>query len=100
MEWNQVVTRSELLLPRSVNMNTVTVDTSLQQSLSALPGLTEVRDSGGTVLGYFSPASHKTPEAYAQAASHFDSEEMKRRKLSSEKGRTTSEVISRIVTLD
>ena len=62
------------------------------------PGLTEVRDSQGTVLGYFSPAAHKSPEAYAQAAAHFDSEEMQRRKLSKEKGRTTREVLSRIAT--
>jgi hypothetical protein len=80
-------------------MNTFTVDASLQQSLSSLPGLTEVIDSQGTVLGYFSPATHQTPEAYAQAAAHFDSEEMKRRKLSNEKGRTTSEVLSRIAAL-
>jgi hypothetical protein len=77
-------------------MNTFTVDPSLQQSLSSLPGLTEVIDSQGIVLGYFSPAAHQTPGAYAQAAAHFDSEEMKQRKLSNEKGRTTSEVLSRI----
>jgi hypothetical protein len=81
-------------------MNTLTADTSLQQSLSGLPGLTEVRDSHGIVLGYFSPASQKSPEAYAQAAAHFNPEEMKRRKLSPEKGRTTAEVLSRILTLD
>jgi hypothetical protein len=81
-------------------MNTVTVDTSLQQSLLALPGLTEVRDSAGKVLGYFSPASHNAPEAYARAASNFDPEEMKRRKLANEKGRPTSEVLSRLAALD
>jgi hypothetical protein len=77
-------------------MNTFTVDTSLQESLSKLPGLTEVRDSAGTVLGYFSPTSHQAPEAYAQAAAHFDPEEMRQRKLSNEKGRTTSDVLNRI----
>jgi hypothetical protein len=77
-------------------MNTFTADTSLQQSLSNLPGLTEVRDAQGTVLGYFSPAAHKTP----QAAAHFDPEEMKRRKQSNEPGRTTSEVLSRIARLE
>ena len=79
-------------------MNTLTADPSLQQSLSALPGLTEVRDSQGTVLGYFSPASHQLPEAYANAAAHLDPEEMKRRKLSNEAGRPTSEVLNRIAT--
>jgi hypothetical protein len=81
-------------------MNTFTADTSLQQSLSGLPGLTEVRDPQGAVIGYFSPVSHQHPEAYAQAAAHFDPNEMKQRKLSGEKGRATSEVLSRISSLD
>ena len=81
-------------------MNTFTVDTTLEQSLSSLPGLTEVRDSQGMVLGYFSPTSHKTPKSYVQAAAHFDPEEMNKRKLSKEAGRTTSEVLSRIATLE
>ncbi|MCI0334725.1 MAG: hypothetical protein L0228_16035 [Planctomycetes bacterium] len=81
-------------------MNTFTADTTLQQSLSALSGLTEVRDAQGTVLGYFSPASQESAEAYAQAAAHFDPDEMKRRKLSNEKGGTTSEVLSRIAALE
>jgi len=81
-------------------MNTLTADTSLQQSLANLPGLTEVRDSQGTVLGYFSPASHRMPEAYAQAAAHFDPKEMKKRKLSGEKGRTTSDVLGHIASID
>ena len=73
-----------------------TADSSLQDSLAKLPGLTEVRDSGGKILGYFSPASHSSPEAYAQAAAHFDSDEMKQRKASNDKGRTTDEVLKRI----
>jgi hypothetical protein len=81
-------------------MNTFTADFSLQQSLAGLPGLTQVRDPQGTVIGYFSPTSHNHPEAYAQAAAHFDPDEMKRRKLAGEKGRTTSEVLSRISSLD
>ena len=36
------------------------------------------------------------PEVYAQAAAHFDPAEMQRRKLTGEKGRTTSEVLSRV----
>jgi hypothetical protein len=77
-------------------MNTITADPSLQQSLANLPGLTEVRDAGGNVLGYFSPASHQSAEAYAQAAAHFDPDEMKRRKASNEPGRPISEVLNRI----
>jgi hypothetical protein len=77
-------------------MNTFTADPSLQQSLSNLAGLTEVRDSHGTVLGYFSPVSQKTADAYADAAAHFDAEEMKRRRIANESGRTTREVLERI----
>jgi len=77
-------------------MNTITADTSLQQLLVNLSGLTEVRDSRGALLGYFSPASQKSAGAYAQAAAHFDPEELKRRKSSDEVGRTTGEVLRRI----
>jgi hypothetical protein len=79
-------------------MNTITADPSLQKSLAALPGLTEVRDSQGAVLGFFSPVSHESAEAYAKAAAHFDPEEMMRRKVSNEEGRTTNEVLNRIAT--
>jgi hypothetical protein len=77
-------------------MNTFTADPSLQASLAKLPGLTEVRDVGGNLLGYFSPALHSSPEAYARAAAQFDPQEMKRRKSSNEPGRITSEVLNRI----
>jgi hypothetical protein len=77
-------------------MNSFTADSSLQQSLSMLPGLTVVRDANGIVLGYFSPASHQLPEAYAQAAAHFDPAEKDRRKSSGQKGSTTAEVLNRI----
>jgi predicted phosphoribosyltransferase len=81
-------------------MNTFTADTSLQQSLANLSGLTAVRDSQGVVLGYFSPTSHQMPEAYVQAAAQFDPDEMKRRKASLEAGGTTAEVLGRIAELE
>jgi hypothetical protein len=81
-------------------MNTITVDTSLQESLVGLSGLTQVCDEQGAVIGYFSPASHASPEAYAQAAAHFDPHEMKDRKRSQERGRSTSEILNRIESLD
>jgi hypothetical protein len=81
-------------------MNTFTADTALNQSLAGLPGLTEVRDLQGALIGYFSPVSQKNAEAYARAAAHFNLDEMKERKLSNQKGRTTSEVLSRITSSD
>jgi hypothetical protein len=77
-------------------MNTITADPSLRELLSALRGLTEVRDFQGTVLGYISPVFHESAEAYVKAATHFDPEEMKRRKVSNEEGHTTNEVLNRI----
>ncbi|HUG67718.1 MAG TPA: hypothetical protein VMM76_08195 [Pirellulaceae bacterium] len=82
-------------------MNTVTADSSLQQSLGLLNGLTEFRDSQGRVIGYFSPAdADNSAAAYTQAAAHFDAEEMKRRKLSGEKGLTTAEVLDHLKSLE
>jgi hypothetical protein len=80
-------------------MNTFTADPALRQSLSSLSGLTEVRDVQGVLIGYFSPASRANPEAYAEAAAHFDPKELKERKSSREIGRTTSEVLSRITSV-
>jgi hypothetical protein len=86
-------------------MNSVTVDSSLQQSLTSLPGLTEVRDSAGAVIGFFSPASKQSSPAsqaaaYSQAAAHFDPEELKGRKASNEQGNSTSQVLNRIASQD
>jgi hypothetical protein len=79
-------------------MNSFTADPELQQSLAKLPGLTELRDGSGNLLGYFSPACHQSAEAYAEAAAHFDPDEMKRRKASGELGHSTNEVVNRIAT--
>lgn len=77
-------------------MNTFIADPSLQQSLSMLPGLTQVRDADGVVLGYFTPASQNLADAYTVAAAHFDPAELQSRKSSGKKGSTTSEVLNRI----
>jgi hypothetical protein len=98
--YNKECCLAQALACKGLHMNSITADTSLQQSLSNLPGLTEVRDSQGTVLGYFSPVSYKTAEAYVQAAASFDPDEMRRRKSSNEPGRTTSEVLCRIENLE
>jgi hypothetical protein len=66
------------------------------ENSSSIPGLTEVRDSAGVVIGYFSPASKHSSEAYSQAAAHFDPEEMKRRKASNQQESSTSQVLNRI----
>jgi len=82
-------------------MNIVTADSTLQQSLDVFSGLTEIRDSQGRVIGYFSPATtDKVSAAYAQAAAQFDAEELKRRKQSGDKGLTTTEVLDQLKSLE
>ena len=81
-------------------MNTLTVDSSLAQSLSDLNGLTEIRDSEGKPIGYFSPVCGERSAAYSQAAAHFDVDEMKRRKESGQRGLTTAEVLARLRSLE
>ncbi len=71
-------------------MNSLTVDSSLAQSLSGLDGLTEIRDLEGKPIGYFSPVSGERSAAYSRAAAHFDVEEMKRRKESGQRAMTTA----------
>jgi hypothetical protein len=77
-------------------MNVITADSALQQSLVNVSGLSEVRDSRGVLLGFFSPASQKTADAYVEAAAHFDPQELQRRKAENVTGRSTAEVLSRI----
>ncbi len=76
------------------HMNTLTVDTSLQQSLGALSGITEVRATDGRLIGYFSPCDADRARLYAEAASHFDPEEIRTRRSSGEMGRRLADVIA------
>jgi hypothetical protein len=80
-------------------VNSYIVDPSVKQSLLGFQGLTEIRDTEGKVLGFFSPIDRERAAAYAEAASHFDPEEMKRRKLSNEKDYTTAEVLQHLQSL-
>ncbi len=81
-------------------MNRFTADASLHESLGTLQGLTEIRDSQGNVIGYFSPASSEHADAYSQAAAAFDAEEMKQRKASGERGLTTAELLTYLKSLE
>jgi hypothetical protein len=81
-------------------MTTFTPDPADQAFLAKVAGLTEVRDAGGNVLGFFSPVTQHDAEAYARAAASFDRAEMQRRKNSPEPGRTTPDVLNRITSQD
>jgi hypothetical protein len=86
------------------DVNSITADTLLHQSLPRVTGLTEVRDTNGNLLGYYSPVtpsrSTKLDAAtFAEAAARIDPEELKRRKESQEREYTTAEVLEHLKTL-
>ncbi len=61
-------------------MSTITVEQGLLPLLRQLNEVTEVRDSKGQLLGYFTPATQEHARLYAKAFAMLDSEELKRRK--------------------
>jgi hypothetical protein len=77
-------------------MSSITVNEGMTAILGQVKGLTEVRDPGGNVLGFFAPASIRNAAAYAGAAAHFDPAEIQRRKELNEPGLTTREVFERL----
>jgi hypothetical protein len=81
-------------------VNSFTADSSLKQSLLNFQGLTEIRDTDGNVIGFFSPVDRERAAAYAKAASHFDPAETKRRMESTEKWYTTAEVLEHLKKLE
>lgn len=84
-------------------MNSITADALLHQSLPKVTSLTEVRDTDGKILGYYSPllATTKLDAAtYAELAARTDSAELKRRKESNEREYTTAEVLEHLKSLE
>ena len=61
-------------------MSAITVDSKLVPQLQQVTEVTEVRDSGGALLGYFTPAGGRQAHLYAKALGMIDREEIKRRK--------------------
>ena len=60
----------------------------------------EIRDAGGNLIGFFMPAATEEDRAYAEAAKHFDPEELWRRAQSSDKRYTTKEVLEHLKSLE
>jgi hypothetical protein len=86
-------------------MNVFTADADFMSFLVQFTHPTEIRTLSGEVVGYFTPvAEQETSEhvkadasrRYAEARSHFDPQELKRRKTSNEFGVTTAEVLARL----
>ena len=68
-------------------MNAITADDVLRQSLHGLESLTEIRDSQGRIVGYFSPVVESSiAEVYSLEVANFNVREMQHRKQSGEPG--------------
>ena len=80
-------------------MITLTADEAMQDLLGRLKEPTEIRDSKGRPIGYFTPAASQETLLYQQVAAHFDPEEMRRRKESGHPGDTTPEVLEHLKSL-
>ncbi|MBI3466869.1 MAG: hypothetical protein HY000_27970 [Planctomycetes bacterium] len=77
-------------------MDIVIVNAEVSAKLRTVEKLVEIRDADGNVMGYFAPAAWPAARQYAQAAAHFDPEEIRRRKESSEECFTTQEVLEHL----
>lgn len=77
-------------------MVTTITDPTIRDWLTTLHGETELCDIDGRVLGRFVPIDHDVEAMYAEAAAHFDPEELRRRKNSGEPAYPLSELWRRL----
>lgn len=78
----------------------VTADNQMHVVIGNLAEPAEIVDSGGNVLGYYTPARVRDAKAYAEARQHFDPEVLKRRRETGPVGRTTKEVLERLKAME
>ena len=81
-------------------MTSLTADAAMAAVLGQVNELAEIRDASGKVIGFFAPVAIEHARNYANAAAHFDPEEIKRAKEEKGPGRTTAEVLSRLKSLE
>ena len=79
-------------------MVTTITDPTIRDWLATIPGETDLCDADGRVLGHFVPADRDLEALYAEAAAHFDPEELRRRKNSGEPAYPLSELWRRLET--
>lgn len=81
-------------------MASITVDGDLAASLSDLKHTVEVRDAGGFVLGFFSPAApfeeDTSPYTMEQILANYDPEKSRERLARNEPGITKDELLRRV----
>lgn len=81
-------------------MTAITVNDAVLAILRGTSTLAEVRDSQGTIIGFFVPASVEHACEYARAAAYFDPQELRRRRESPGKTYTTQEVLQYLESLE
>jgi hypothetical protein len=81
-------------------MNAIAVNDALLAVLKGSPTLAEVRDTQGTIIGFFVPVSVEHAAEYARAAAHFNPQELRRRREAPGKGYTTQEVLQYLESLE
>jgi hypothetical protein len=81
-------------------MTKITVDSTTLAVLAQATSLAEVRDSSGTLIGFFAPASLEHADLYAQAAARINPQEIRRRAEAGGKTYTTGEVLEHLRSLE
>lgn len=81
-------------------MTNLTANEVVQAFLTPIKEATEIRDTDGNLLGYFTPAGQAETLLYQQDIAQFDFEELKRRAASTERGYTTEEVLHHLRSLE
>ena len=81
-------------------MTTITANRELQDTLAGLKEKTEVRDSSGNILGYFTPRELEEELLYRYADRVIDPEEIRRRSAAQSKGFTIEQVMAHLKSLE
>ena len=81
-------------------MTKITVDNKALEVLTQATSLAEVRDSSGTLIGFFAPASLEHAHLYAQAAARLNPQEIRQRAEANSKTFTTREVLEHLRSLE
>jgi hypothetical protein len=81
-------------------MTVITVNRELQDALADLKEKTEVRDTSGNLLGYFTPRELEEERLYQYADRVIDPEEIRRRSAAQAKGFTIEQVMAHLKSLE
>jgi hypothetical protein len=81
-------------------MTAITVDEAVQACLGSLTQQTELRDSGGRLLGIFTPCADATARIYEEAKARFNPEVIEQRAASDGPWLSTAEVLQRLRSLE